>query len=284
MKKHLTQILIATLGITGTGLASAAESGQMNMNMQGGSAPAGARNTDDYSGGYTLGSGPYLFSDNAGQMASKMEDTGNIGTFLADRLERTQSSESTITAWDLQAWYGNQHDKATLKAEGNSNRGNITDERTELLWSHAVSTYWDTQLGARFDNGHNRPSRGWLAFGVQGLAPYYFDVEATGYIGPEGRTAARLAASYDLLLTQRLILQPRFDANYYSKSDLQADIGHGLSEATYGFRLRYEITRQFAPYIGVERAQSYGTSADLATAAGGQRGETRVVAGVRLWF
>ncbi|GLR25188.1 copper resistance protein B [Limnobacter litoralis] len=283
MTKPAKKILISILSLLGTATANAAEHG-MTMNMQGGDAPADARNTDDYSGGYTLGTGPYLYSKNAGQSARKMEDSGNIGSFLADRLERAQSSENTITAWDLQAWIGNQHDKATIKAEGDYSKGHVGEERTEGLWSHAVSTYWDTQLGIRLDNGRNRPSREWLAFGVQGLAPYWFDVEATGYIGPEGRTAARVQASYDLLLTQKLILQPRIDANVYSKSDPQANIGNGLTDATLGIRLRYEITRQFAPYIGLERAKLFGSSADLVQAAGDRRLETRIVAGVRLWF
>ena len=119
---------------------------------------------------------------------------------------------------------------------------------------------------------------------MQGIAPYWFDVEATGYLGDQGRSALRLAASYDVLLTQKLIAQPRIDANVYGKSDPARDIGSGLSNLTAGLRLRYGFTRQFAPYVGVEWAGKFGQTADLARAAGERPRQTRLVAGVRLWF
>jgi copper resistance protein B len=120
--------------------------------------------------------------------------------------------------------------------------------------------------------------------GIQGLAPYWFEVDATAYVGTEGRTALRLAGEYELLLTQRWILQPRVEANLYGKNDPETGVGSGLSSGTVGIRLRYEISRQFAPYIGVERYQSFGNTADMVRASGGRSGETRFVAGVRAWF
>ena len=135
----------------------------------------------------------------------------------------------------------------------------------------------------RYDSGVG-PSRTWLAAGVQGLAPYWFEVDAAAYVSSGGRTALRLSADYELLVTQRLIVQPRIEANIYGKSDLARDIGKGLSDVTTGVRVRYEFSRQFAPYIGVEWANRFGQTADLARAAGEPTRNTRYVAGVRFWF
>ncbi|HQU02563.1 MAG TPA: copper resistance protein B, partial [Acetobacteraceae bacterium] len=170
-----------------------------------------------------------------------------------------------------------------LKAEGEVARGKLLDSRTELLWGHAISTFWDSQLGVRFDHGIG-PNRGWLAFGVQGLAPYWFNVDATAYVGNSGRTALRLSTEYDLLLTQRLVLQPRVEVNFYGKRDEAREIGSGLSDATAGLRLKYQVTRQFVPYIGVEWAGKFGQTANFARAAGERPTETRFVAGVSLRF
>lgn len=254
----------------------------MDMTMQGGSAPADARDPDAWSDGYTLHSGPYAQAAHHGAM--KMGDNSNYAAVLVDRLEHSQSSRSNATSYDMQAWFGRTYNRLTLKAEGEASGGTVSDARTELLWSRAFASYWDTQLGVRNDTGHDAPSRNWLAFGVQGLAPYWFEVEAMAYVGEQGRSAIRLSAEYELLLTQRLILQPRFEANLYGKRDAAAEIGSGLSSGSIGLRLRYELSRQFAPYIGIERQQYFGDSADLVQASGSERGETRVVAGVRLWF
>ncbi len=146
-----------------------------------------------------------------------------------------------------------------------------------------MAPYWDTQLGVRYDSGVG-PDRGWLAFGIQGLAPYWFEVDATAYVGGNGRSALRLGAEYELLLTQRLILQPRVEFNLYGKRDQARDIGRGLSDGIAGLRLRYEITRQIAPYVGVEWAAKFGQTAGFARAEGEKTTETRWVAGLRVWF
>ena len=135
----------------------------------------------------------------------------------------------------------------------------------------------------RHDSGVD-PSRTWVAFGVQGLAPYWFETEATAYFGEDGRSALRFDAEYELLLTQRLILQPRIEANFYGKRDAARELGSGLSDVTMGLRLRYEIRREFAPYVGIERARKFGGTKDLVRAAGKDTDESRVVAGVRFWF
>ncbi|WP_186296745.1 MULTISPECIES: copper resistance protein B [Cupriavidus] len=252
-----------------------------DMQMQGGSAPADARDPNAYSDGLIRGAGAYAVP---GVPALSLADGHSFGALLVDRLERSYANHGgNAIAYDLQGWFGYDFDKAVLKAEGEVARGKLQDARTELLWGHAITPYWDTQLGLRYDTGTG-PDRGWLAFGVQGLAPYWFDVEATGYVGNGGRTALRLAASYDLLLTQKLILQPRAEAQFYGKSDPERDIGSGLSNATVGLRLRYEFSRQFAPYIGVESSGSFGKTAGFVRASGERAQEIRWVAGVRFWF
>lgn len=241
--------------------------------MQGGPAPADARDPHAYSEGYGFGDIP----------RPRFADEHNFGSLLVDRLEAVRTSDETFTAYDLQAWYGRDYNRAVFKSEGEINNGELEEASTELLWGHAITAFWDTQLGLRYDSGE-APNRAWLGFGVQGLAPYWFEVDAAAYVGEEGRTALSFEAEYELLLTQRLILQPRFEAELYGKEDVERGIGSGLSEVTAGLRLRYEFWREFAPYVGVEWAGKYGGTADYARAAGQDTTQSRVVAGVRFWF
>lgn len=277
MKAIRMRVILMALLFAGTGLSCAWAQGQemagMDMgSMQGGSAPPDARDPHAYAEGYDFG--PYPM---------RMADTHSFGALLVNNLETVHRDDNNSAAYDLQAWYGRTFDHAVLKAEGDIDDGEITEARTELLWSHAVAPFWDTQLGVRYDSGAG-PDRGWLAFGVQGLAPYWFEVEVTGYLGKEGRSALRIDTEYELLLTQKLILQPRIEANAYGKRDTTRGLGSGLSDITAGVRLRYEIRREFAPYVGVEWAGKFGETKDLARSAGEDANETRLVAGLRFWF
>ena len=251
-----------------------------DMQMQGGSAPADARDPHAYSGGFTLQSGPYALE---GTPRLRLADEMPFGSVLFDNLEAVRSGGNNSGAYDVLARFGRDYDKLVLKAEGEIASGKLQDARTEALWSHAISTFWDTQLGVRHDSGIG-PNRTWLAFGMQGLAPYWFEVDAAAYVGSGGRTALRLGAEYELLVTQRLIVQPRIEANFYGKSDADRGIGKGFSDLTTGVRVRYEFSRQFAPYVGVEWANQFGETADLRRAAGEPTRSTRYVAGVRFWF
>ncbi|KAF7957182.1 copper resistance protein CopB [Cupriavidus sp. UYMU48A] len=252
-----------------------------DMKMQGGSAPPDARDPHAYSDGYQLGVGEYALGTTR---HLHMADEHPFAAVLVDRLEWAHANGANAANWEAQAWFGGTYNRLVIKTEGEAAKGKVHDARTELLWGHAVAPYWDTQLGWRNDAGSGRPARNWLAFGVQGLAPYWFDVDATAYLGDNGRTALRVSAEYELLITQRLILQPRIEANVYGRNDSETGTGSGLSNGTVGLRLRYEISRQFAPYVGVERYQTFGNTSDMVKAAGGRSGETRFVAGVRLWF
>jgi copper resistance protein B len=249
---------------------------QMNdesMSMQGGSAPPDARDPHAYSDGYDFGPIP----------RPRMGDEDNFGSLLVDRLESVTARNNTSMTYDWQAWYGQTYDRALIRAEGEIEDGTFKDARNELLWAHAITAYLDTQLGIRYDSGKGT-DRGWLAFGVQGLLPYWLYVEATAYVNEQGRTAFRLETEYDLLLTQKLILQPRIEMNFYSQRDDTRNVSSGLSNIEAGLRLRYEIRRELAPYVGIEWASRFGSAADNIRASGNAADETRLVAGVRFWF
>jgi copper resistance protein B len=194
-------------------------------------------------------------------------DGGRFGKLMVDKLEWRGQGES---AWNALAWYGGDYDKLMVRSEGTRADGR-TDARIEVVWDHIVSPWWSLQAGARTDVGEG-PNRSWAAIGVSGLAPQWIAVEATAYVGNQGRTAARIKVEYDVQLTQRLLLQPEAEANLYGKSDPRRDIRSGLSEFEAGLRLRYEIRRQFAPYVGLAYGRQHGVD------------ETRAVAGLRVWF
>ena len=241
--------------------------------MQGGSPPSDARDPDAYSNGLSMG--PMNGMD--------MADNDRYGQVLIDRLEATHSKDGNGQALDAQAWYGTDLNKLWLKVDGERSNGKLGATRTEALWNHAIAPYWGLQTGLRHDFGDG-PGRTWAAIGVQGLSPYWFDVQATAYVGQGGRTAARVEAEYDILFTQRLILQPNVKASFYGRNDPERGIGSGLSEVEAGLRLRYEVSRKFAPYIGVVWKGKFGQTADYAREAGHAMRETQVVAGLRVWF
>lgn len=144
----------------------------------------------------------------------RLSDQHNFAALIVDRLEAVSGRDNSSHAYELQAWYGRTFDRLTLKAEGDVDSGRLQESETELLWSHAVAKFWDTQLGVRYDAGVE-PDRRWLAAGIQGLAPYWFEVNATAYVGEHGDSALRLWGEYDLLLTQRLILRPEIEADFF---------------------------------------------------------------------
>ena len=152
-------------------------------------------------------------------------------------------------------------------SRGHAGNGVLDDGQHELLYAAAITTYFDARSGSAAIS-IRRPTRNWAAFGIEGLAPLFFRVARTGYVSGEGHLAAKLEATYDLLLTQRLILQPQIELNFYTKADPARHVGAGLSDIDAGLRLRYEISRKFAPYVGVTYDGKFGGTADFARAAG----------------
>ncbi|WP_372363562.1 copper resistance protein B (plasmid) [Xanthomonas sp. NCPPB 3583] len=202
---------------------------------------------------------------------------------LLNRLEAWNADPGTGLAWEGQGWIGTDRNRLWLRSEGERADGRTEAADLEVLYGRSIATWWDLVAGVRHDFKPG-DSQSFAAIGVQGLAPQKFEVEATAYVGERGQTAARFEAEYELLLTNRLILQPLVEVNLFGKDDPARGIASGLSTAEAGLRLRYEFTRQFAPYIGVVYERAFGGTADLRRAEDEDINDIRVVAGFRIWF
>lgn len=258
-------------------------SGGMDMGeitTQGGSAPENSRSPHAYADGLSLSSGPYSLP---GVPRLKMADEHSFWAATFNRFEVVDADEGDFGRFDGQAWFGRTYNRIVIKAEGEVAAGTLMESGTELLFSHAIASFWDIQSGIRHDTSEG-PSRDWLALGFQGLAPYWFEIDGAVYVGEQGRSMLQIEVEYELLFTQRLILQPRFEATIYAQNDKDFGVGSGISSVSAGVRLRYEFTRQFAPYVGVEWSSKFGNTADLSRAEGRDVHETTLVAGLRFWF
>ncbi|WP_420018517.1 copper resistance protein B [Xanthomonas bundabergensis] len=231
---------------------------------------------------------PLTDADRAAAFPTLRADTmlhgpSRIGYLLIDRLEGWDADHGSGQAWEASAWYGGDIDRLWLRSEGERSGGRTESADLEALYGHAVSPWWDLLAGVKQDvaPGDARTS---AAFGVQGMAPYKFEVAATLYVGEGGKASARLQGEYDVLLTNRWILQPRLEADVAFADDRAHGSGSGLSTLEAGLRLRYEISRRFAPYLGVVHERAFGATADYRRDAGDAARDTRVVAGVRVWF
>jgi copper resistance protein B len=202
---------------------------------------------------------------------------------LFDQLEWQGRSDRKGLNIDSRGWVGRDRDRLWFRAEGDSDGGRVGEAQTHILYGRQISRWWDVVAGVRQDFRPG-PAQTWAAIGIQGLAPYWFDIEATAYVGASGRTHARFEVEYELLLTNRLVLQPLFEAEIFGKSDPERGVGAGLSTTDLGFRLRYELKREIAPYVGVTWSNKWAKTADFAEAAGDGTDGARFVTGLRLWF
>lgn len=186
-------------------------------------------------------------------------------------------------AWDGRASFGGDIDRFMLKSEGEGSGGHLEDAEIQALYSRAVSPYWNLQAGLRQDlpTGSRRT---YATVGIEGLAPYWFELEGAAFLSDRGDVSARLGGSYDLRLTQALILEPRAEANLAAQDVPKLGIGSGLTDVEVGLRLRYAFTPEFAPYVGVNHSRKVGRTADLARASSERVRDTRVVVGLRAWF
>ncbi|MDK1394199.1 copper resistance protein B [Pseudomonas protegens] len=208
----------------------------------------------------------------------------SLNTFLlVDQLEWQDADPGGSVAWEIEGWVGGDRDRLWLRSEGERTRGATEHAELQALWGHAIGPWWDLVGGLRQDFKPGTPQT-WAALGLQGMALYNFESQVTAYLGEDGQAALRLKGDYDLLLTQRLILQPSAEVNLYSRNDRQRGLGAGLADSEIGLRLRYEIRREFAPYIGVTWNRSYGRSADYARGEAELDNDPRLVLGLRLWF
>ncbi|MGP1283291.1 MAG: copper resistance protein B [Parasphingopyxis sp.] len=207
-----------------------------------------------------------------------------VGLFSVDRLEAAIGSGEDAYAWELNARYGGDIDRLWIKSEGEGAFGGSLEEvEIQALWSHAIGPFFDFQAGVRADF-RDGPDSTHLALGVQGLAPYMFEVDIAGFLSDDGDLTARIEAEYDQRLSQSLILQPRVELNFAAQDVPELGIGSGFSDLEAGLRLRYEFSPQFAPYIGIEWQRQFGDTADFARAAGEDPDRIVFLAGVRFWF
>jgi copper resistance protein B len=214
------------------------------------------------------------------------EEHGSMETYkiLVDQAEVKVRDGRDGYAWDGQAWYGGDLDKLWIKTEGEGAfREEVEKAEVQALWSRAIDPWFDLQLGIRHDFRPD-PERTHLVAGVQGLAPYWFEVDGALFLSNKGELTARFEGEYDLRITQKLILQPRAEFELAAQDIPELGIGSGLSTAELGARLRYEIVPEFAPYIGIEYERAFGGTADFARARGEKAGGWSFLLGVRTWF
>jgi copper resistance protein B len=228
---------------------------------------------------------------NAGQQPTKpgwpqpVENNRAFGYVTLDQNELRVGEGQSLYRWDGEGWYGDNLNRAWFKTEGSLglDSGTFDEAEVQALYSRAISPFFNLQAGVRYDFNPT-PSRVYGVIGVEGLAPMFIETTAAIFIGDGGHYAARLEAYYDLWLTQRLVLQPQVEANFYSASERDRGIGSGFSDIDTGLRLRYEIRRKIAPYIGVTYQGKFGQTADFARAKGESVGQVRFVVGLRVWF
>lgn len=220
-----------------------------------------------------------------------VEDSQIYHMALFDLLEyRAYNAGPPTLTWDFVGWLGGDYNRLWIKTEGdqNLNRGNGVQGDFQLLYGRLIAPFWDLQAGVRYNGitGPNRSgnSRAYAVIGLQGLAPGYFDIEPSLYISDRGEVSGEITVSKDFYLTQKLVLQPRFEGQFSIQGDRQFDTASGVNQTDLGLRLRYEIRREFAPYIGVSWQQQYGGTASIARSEREPASAVAFVVGVRLSF
>lgn len=211
------------------------------------------------------------------------KDDPVLAKVMIDQLEVRSTDGPDPWVLDAQAWIGHDLNKLWIKTEVEK-VGSATEEaELQALYSRAIAPYWDFQVGWRHDFKPD-PSRDWLAVGVEGLAPYWFEVDAAVFIGGNSQVAARIEVEYEWMFTQQWVLSPELEVNMHSEDDESTGVGSGVSDLELGLRLRYEVRREFAPYIGVNWTKLFGNTADFAREEGEDTDDFQVVVGVRAWF
>ena len=209
----------------------------------------------------------------------------NTGMVLVERLEARIATDGGEDGylWDAQAWYGGDINRFVLKTEGEGKfGGTLEDAELQALYSRAIGPFFDLQTGIRFDAEPD--SRTHLVIGIQGLAPYMFHIDGAMFLSDRGDLTARIEAEYDQRITQRLILQPRIEMEFSAQDVPEREIGTGITKIEPGLRLRYEIAKEFAPYVGIEYEAKIGETADLSRITDEEPDGIKALIGVRTWF
>jgi len=216
-----------------------------------------------------------------------VRENGDIRTtaVIVDRLEAGFGDEDETWLWDVQGWTGGDINRFWWKSEGEGDLdGGLEEVELQALYSRAVTPFWDVQAGVRQDFRADGDDTTHLVLGLQGLAPYWWEVDAAAFLSTEGDLTARVEAEYDQRITQRLILQPRLEIDLSASDIPELEIGSGLTSVEAGLRLRYEFRKEFAPYVGVEWSRAFGNTADYIEARGGDPEDIRFVVGLKAWF
>ena len=213
-----------------------------------------------------------------GQQMHAAEGDDPLRTMLLmDRLEVLNNNENT-RVWEGSFYIGYDIDKLYLYSDGEATADGLESSQSELVYSRAIAPFWDAQVGLAYDKNADA-SKTWASFAIAGLAPYWFETRAALLVNGDGNVGLRLDAEYEALITQKLILTPSLEADFYTKDDAELAIGSGLSSIEAGLRLRYEFVREFAPYIGVTWEKTFGNTRDFNPV-----NETNFLVGVRFWF
>ncbi|MBA5249401.1 MAG: copper resistance protein B [Gammaproteobacteria bacterium] len=198
-------------------------------------------------------------------------------------VELRSTNGANPRTWNIDAWVGQDLNKFWIKTKGEKVAGDTEKSELQLLYSKAVDPYWDIQFGVKKDI-QPKPSRNWAVIGLKGLTPYLFEMDVALFIGESGRAAIGLDVEYEYMFSQKLILSPEVEMSIFAKDDELTGTGKGLSSIEAGLRLRYEISREFAPYIGINWEKKYGNTADFARDENEDIEDAQIVVGVRFWF
>lgn len=225
---------------------------------------------------------PAVMADARRQLRSGHGGMRSFG-LLVDRLEAPIGDAASDYAWEAQGWYGADTDRIRVKTEGEGTLEALETAELQALWSHAVTPWFDVQAGVRYD-WRPEPDRGYLVLGVQGLLPYLLEFDAAAFVSEEGDASARIEAQYDLLVTQRFVLQPRAEVEFTLRDVPELAVGSGIGRVELGLRFRYEVAPELAPYAGIHWERRLGETADFARRAGASTNDLFMVAGVNFWF
>lgn len=196
---------------------------------------------------------------------------------IVDQLEVLNNDENS-REWEASFYVGYDLDKLYLYTEGSATSDGLQKSQNDVVYSRAIAPFWDIQAGIAYDKNSDA-SKTWGELAIAGLAPYFFETRAALLFNNDGNIGLRLDAEYEALITQKLILTPSLEADFYTKDDPAMQIGSGLSSIDAGLRLRYEFVREFAPYIGVTWEKTFGNTQDFDPVE-----ETSLLAGIRFWF
>lgn len=211
------------------------------------------------------------------------EDDPLLFFFRADQLEVRNGDEENLAVFEGHFWAGRDLNKLWIKSEIEATRDETESSEWQLLYSRAIDPNWDLQAGLRTDL-KPEPERNWLALGLYGVSPYWFEIDTAVFIEEDEQVNLRLSTEYELMLTQKWVLSPEIEINWYSEDDDELDIAEGFADLEFGIRLRYEYRREFAPYIGINYEGLLGDTRDLAKDNDEETSDTQLVAGVRFWF